>query len=117
MVEKKKTSRYSTESRERAVHLLDKHRSDYPSLSAAWQEIGGKPGCSGDSLHDWWKQTRRDAGAQPGSTTAETAPTQRIAKRYLNSSWNTQAIPKISPGNILYNQHPLVSLGSVDKRW
>ena len=35
MVEKKKTSRYSPEFRERAVRLLDEHRSDYPSLSAA----------------------------------------------------------------------------------
>ena len=65
MVEKKKTSRYSPEFRERAVRLLDEHRSDYPSLSAACREIGGKLGCSGDSLHDWWKQARRDAGAQP----------------------------------------------------
>lgn len=63
MVEKEKTSRYSPEFRERAVRLLDEHRSDYPSLSAACREIGGKLGCSGDSLHDWWKQARRDAGA------------------------------------------------------
>ena len=52
MAEKKKTSRYSPEFRERAVRLLDEHRSDYPSLSAACREIGGKLGCSGDSLHD-----------------------------------------------------------------
>lgn len=53
----KKTSRYSPEFRECAVRLLDEHRLDYPSLSAACREIGGKVGCSGDSLHDWWKQT------------------------------------------------------------
>ncbi|MFT8690871.1 MAG: transposase, partial [Acetobacter orientalis] len=41
MVEKKKTSRYSPEFRERAVRLLE----DYPSLSAACREIGGKLGC------------------------------------------------------------------------
>ncbi|GAN71418.1 hypothetical protein ASY01nite_23690 [Acetobacter syzygii] len=73
MVEKKKTSRYSAEFRECTVHLLEEHRSDYPSLLAACREIGGKLGCSGDSLHDWWKQARRDAGAQPGPTTAKTA--------------------------------------------
>lgn len=55
------------------MRLLDEHQSDYPSLSAACREIGGKLGCSGDSLHDWRKQARRDAGAQPGPTTAETA--------------------------------------------
>ncbi|AHI24724.1 transposase subfamily [Komagataeibacter xylinus E25] len=55
------------------MHLLDEHRSDYPSLSAACREIDGKPGGSGDSLHDWWKQARQDASAQPGPTTAETA--------------------------------------------
>lgn len=73
MVEKKKTSRYSPEFRERAVHLLEEHRSDYPSLSAACREIGGKLGCSDDSLHDWWKQALRNAGAQPVPTAAETA--------------------------------------------
>lgn len=41
MVEKK-TSRYSSEFRARAVPLLEEHRSDYPSLSAACREIGGK---------------------------------------------------------------------------
>ena len=56
----KKISRYSPEFREQVVRLLDEHRSDSPSLSAACREIGGKLGCSGDTLHDWWKQTRRD---------------------------------------------------------
>ena len=55
MVEKK-TSCYSPEFRERAMRLLEEHRSDYLGLSAACREIGDKLGCSGDSLHDWWKQ-------------------------------------------------------------
>jgi transposase-like protein len=60
------------------------HRSDYPSLSAACREIGGKLGCSGDSLHDRWKQARRDAGTQPGPTTAETARIRALVSKFLN---------------------------------
>ncbi|KON62817.1 hypothetical protein KOEU_36910 [Komagataeibacter europaeus] len=73
MVDKTKTSRYSPAFHERALRLLDEHRSDYPSISAACREISDKLGCSGDNLHDWWKQARRNAGTQPGPTTAETA--------------------------------------------
>ena len=93
MVEKKKTSRYSPEFRERAVRLLDEHRSDYPSISAACREIGGKLGCSGDSLHDWWKQARRDVGAQPGPTTAETARIKAL-EREVRELRQANEIPK-----------------------
>ncbi|XYH17213.1 IS3 family transposase [Asaia sp. BMEF1] len=88
MAEKKKASRYSPEFRERAVRLLDEHRSDYPSLSAACREIGGKLGCSSDSLHDWWKQARRDAGARPGPTSAETPNQLWVSDFTYVQTWN-----------------------------
>ncbi|KXU99138.1 transposase [Acetobacter cerevisiae] len=96
MAEKKKTSRYSPEFRERAVRLLDEHRSDYPSLSAACREIGGKLGCSGDSLHDWWKQARRDAGAQPGRTTAETARIKALEREVRELRQANEILKKAS---------------------
>lgn len=96
MVEKKKTSRYSPEFRERAVRLLEEHRSDYPSLSAACREIGGKLGCSGDSLHDWWKQTRRDAGAQPGPATAETARIKALEREVRELRQANEILKKAS---------------------
>ncbi|MFT8699404.1 MAG: IS3 family transposase [Acetobacter orientalis] len=96
MVEKKKTSRYSPEFRERAVRLLEEHRSDYPSLSAACREIGGKLGCSGDSLHDWWKQARRDAGTQPGPTTAETARIKALEREVRELRQANEILKKAS---------------------
>lgn len=96
MVEKKKTSRYSLEFRERAVRLLEEHRSDYPSLSAAWREIGGKLGGSGDSLHDWWKQARRDAGTQPGPTTAETARIRALEREVRELRQANEILKKAS---------------------
>ena len=96
MVEKKKTSRYSAEFRERAVRLLDEHRSDYPSLSAACREIAGKLGCSDDSLHDWWKQARRDAGAQPGPTTAETARIKALEREVRELRQANEILKKAS---------------------
>ncbi|QHC35569.1 IS3 family transposase [Komagataeibacter xylinus] len=96
MVEKKKASRYSPEFRERAVRLLDEHRSDYPSISAACREIGGKLGCSGDSLHDWWKQARRDVGAQPGPTTAETARIKALEREVRELRQANEILKKAS---------------------
>ena len=78
------------------MRLVDGHRSDYPSLSAACREIGGKLGCSGDSLHDWWKQDRQDAGAQPGPTTAETARIRTLERKVPELHQTNEILKKAS---------------------
>jgi transposase-like protein len=73
-MEQKKTSKpYSPEFRESARRLLMEHRDDYRSEAAAQTAIGGKLGCSPDSLRVWVRQVQRDRGERPGQASAEKA--------------------------------------------
>ena len=67
----KKSNKFSPEVRERAVRLVQEHRAEYPSLWATVESIAPKMGCVPSTLLDWVKQQEVDAGARPGTTTAE----------------------------------------------
>lgn len=66
-----KTNKFSPEVRERAVRLVQEHRGEYPSLWAAVESIAPKIGCVPQTLLEWVKRAEVDAGARPGTTTAE----------------------------------------------
>ena len=66
-----KTNKFSPEVRERAVRLVQEHRGEYPSLWAAVESIAPKIGCVPQTLLEWVKRAEIDAGARPGTTTAE----------------------------------------------
>lgn len=66
-----KSNKFSPEVRERAVRLVQEHRGEYPSLWAAVESIAPKIGCVPQTLLDWIKRSEVDAGARPGTTTAE----------------------------------------------
>lgn len=66
-----KTNKFSPEVRERAVRLVQEHRGEYPSLWAAVESIAPKIGCVPQTLLEWIKRAEIDAGARPGTTTAE----------------------------------------------
>jgi transposase-like protein len=67
----KKSPKFSPETRERAVRLVQEHLGEYPSLWATVESIAPKIGCVPSTLLDWVKQAQVDAGARPGITTAE----------------------------------------------
>lgn len=67
----KRSNRFSPEVRERAVRMVQEHRSDYPSLWAAVQSIAPKIGCTAETLQEWVKRTEVDTGQRAGTTTAE----------------------------------------------
>ena len=46
----KTTNKFSPEVRERAVRMVDEHRSDYASEWAAMTSIAGKIGCTAETL-------------------------------------------------------------------
>lgn len=71
MTKKHYTPKYSSEFRERGVRLHQENRSNYPSDNAAFRAIGGKLGCSADSLRSWCHQAERDAGERAGLTSDE----------------------------------------------
>ena len=66
-----KTNKFSPEVRERAVRMGQEHRGEYPSLWAAVESIASKIGCVPQTLLEWVKRVEIDAGARPGTTTAE----------------------------------------------
>ena len=66
-----KSNKFSPEVRERAVRLVQEHRGEYTSLWAAVESIAPKIGCVPQTLLEWVKRAEIDAGARPGTTTAE----------------------------------------------
>ena len=67
----KKSNKFSPEVRERAVRMVQEHRSDYPSLWAAIESIAPKIGCVPQTLNEWVKRIEVDAGVRDGLTSAE----------------------------------------------
>jgi transposase-like protein len=57
--------------RERAVRMVQEHRSEHPSQWAAIESIAAKVGCVPQTLHTWVKQNEIDAGQRDGLSTAE----------------------------------------------
>ena len=66
-----KSNKFSPEVRERAVRMVQEHRGEYPSLWAAVESMAPKIGCVPQTLLEWIKRAEVDAGARPGTTTAE----------------------------------------------
>ncbi len=66
-----KSNKFSPEVRERAVRLVQEHRSEYPSLWAAVESIAPKIGCVPQTLLEWCKRDEVDSGQRDGLTTSE----------------------------------------------
>lgn len=69
--QKKTSSNYSAEMRERAVRMVFDNAKDYPSQSAAIKSIAAKFGCGRSSLSRWVRQAERDQALKPGPTSEE----------------------------------------------
>lgn len=65
--------KYPEELRERAIRLVRDRLADEPGLpvSRACRLVGEQLGVNGDSLRNWVKRERIDAGEVPGVTSAE----------------------------------------------
>jgi transposase-like protein len=66
-----RSNKFPPEVRERAVRMVQEHRSDYPSLWAAIESIAPKIGCVPQTLNEWVKRVEVDTGVRDGVTTAE----------------------------------------------
>ncbi len=66
-----KSNKFLPEIRERAVRIVQEHRGEYQSLWAVVESIAPKIGCVPQTLLEWVKRAQVDAGARPGTTTAE----------------------------------------------
>lgn len=75
-----KSNKYSPEMRERAVRMVQEHRADHPSLSAAIDSIAPKIGCSPSTLHEWVRRSEIDCGMREGLTTDERAQLKALER-------------------------------------
>ncbi len=66
-----RSTRFSSEVRERAVRLFFEHRDEYASEWEAMGSIGAKIGCSAETLRKWVRQVEVDTGRRGGLTTDE----------------------------------------------
>ena len=73
-------SKYDPETRAKAVRLVVDHRGDYPSEWAAIKAVSSRLGMNAETLRNWVKQSRRDAGIEPGPTTEETEELRRLRR-------------------------------------
>ena len=68
---KETSNRFSPEVRQRAVRMVLEHGGDHASQWSAIGSIAGKIGCTAETLRKWVRQTERDGGQRPGTTTEE----------------------------------------------
>lgn len=66
-----KSNKFSPEVRERAVRLVQEHRSEYPSLWATVESIAPKIGCAAYTLLKWVQLQEVEAGTRSGVPRAE----------------------------------------------
>ena len=68
-----KRSRYSPETRERAIRLVYEQEKEHRSQWAAIASIAEKVGCAPQTLQNWIQRRDVDAGTRAGVTTDEQA--------------------------------------------
>ena len=88
-----KSNSFSPEMRERAVRMLQEHRGEYPSLSAAVESIAPKVGCVPQTLLTRYKRDEIDSGKREGVTTAEA---QRVKEREVKELRRANEILKLA---------------------
>ena len=74
-------SPYPADLRDRAVRLVLETEDQYPSRDAAIKSIAAKLGIgTAQSLRNWVRQAEIDAGARPGTNTAEAARIRELER-------------------------------------
>jgi len=75
-----RSTRYPAELRERALRMVQEHRSEYPSEWAAITSVAQKLGINHETLRVWLRRAQTDAGERPGLTTDEREQLKRLQR-------------------------------------
>mgnify|MGYP000169725567 CR=1 FL=1 len=92
----KKTNKFSSEVRERAVRMVQEQRGEYPSLWAAIESIAPKIGCVPQTLNEWVKRAEVDAGTREGVTTAEAQRVKELEREVRELRQANEILKKAS---------------------
>jgi transposase-like protein len=76
-----KQTRFSLQIRERAVRLVQEHRSDYETQWVATTSMASTIGWAAETLGQWVRRAERDTGQPPGLTTDEQGAAQGARTR------------------------------------
>jgi transposase len=72
---------YDTETRAKAVRLVQDHRGDYASEYEAIKTIAGRLGMNSETLRKWLRQAEVDGGQAEGTTTAAAREIRELKRR------------------------------------
>ena len=76
----KTMNKFSPEVRERAVRMVDEHRSDYASEWAAMTSIAGKIGCTAETLRRWSRSSARLLAGPAAQTASDKDRLKRLER-------------------------------------
>jgi transposase len=75
-----RTTKYSAETRRRAVELVFETEKDHPSQWAAICSVAAKVNVTGETLRKWVRQAETDAGKRPGVSSEESAELKKLRR-------------------------------------
>jgi transposase len=104
----KKSPKFSTEVRERAVRMVFEHRGDHASQWAAIVSIAAKIGCTAQTLSNWVRQAERDSGQRAGPTTDERERTKALEREVRELRQANEILRKASA---------YFAQAELDRRW
>ncbi len=74
-------SKYTQDTRDRAMRLVGEHAGDYPSEYAAISAVAGRLGMSAETLRKWIRQAAVDKGEAPGVTTEASREVRELRRK------------------------------------
>jgi transposase len=74
-------TKYSAETKAKAIRLVTEHRDDYPSEWAAITAVSGRLGMNAETLRSWIRQAQVDEGQSEGTPTAAAKEIRELKRK------------------------------------